>query len=254
MLAVVLFLAFLTAGPAQSQQKPTPSPGVPVLIELFTSEGCSSCPPADRFIEYLDAQPIAGANLIVLSEHVDYWDRHGWRDPFSSSAVSERQIMYGKKFRIKDVYTPQFVIDGSRESDADDAKIVSAIRESAGEKKVGVQLRIGQSDAHRVKVRVETEATASPLINVDVYLAVALNHAESRVGGGENARRVLTHTAVVRQLMKIGSLKRGEQFSRDVELKTEEFSDQPLRIIAFLQERESRKVHGAAIAHVGTQH
>jgi hypothetical protein len=253
MLAVVLFVAFLTLGPAQSQQPATPSSAPAVLVELFTSEGCSSCPPADRFIEYLDAQPLSGATLIVLSEHVDYWDRKGWKDPYSSSAATERQLMYGQRFRLKDVYTPQFVIDGTRESLADDAKILSAIRESAEAKKIGIQLKIDQSDAHRMRVRVETEPVVSTASTVDVYLAIALDHAMSRVGGGENAHRVLSHTAVVKQLMKVGSLKRGEQFSRDVELKTEALANQSLRVVVFLQEHESGKVYGAAVAHLSTQ-
>lgn len=227
---------------------------VPVLVELFTSEGCSSCPPADVFLQKLDEQPLAGAEFVVLSEHVDYWNHEGWKDPYSSSDFTDRQKNYAAKLHLDTVYTPEMVLDGYREfSGNNGTEAQKAIREALLLPKIPVKISQVSVEQNRLRAHLETGAldSARAMRSVDVYVAVALNHAESQVLRGENANRRLAHAAVVRKLVKVGKIKSGEQFVREIDLKVETGPNpHNLRLAVFLQDPDSGRVVGAATASV----
>ena len=226
----------------------------PVFVELFTSEGCSSCPPADRFLETLDRQPVAGAEMIVLSEHVGYWNHIGWKDPYSNHLYSERQSTYGKRFGLDSVYTPQMVVDGSSEFVGSNPSLADkAFAKALGVPKISVHAFLISADPSGVLVHLDTGALEPSFgaREAEVQIAVALSRAESQVSSGENAGHRLTHVSVVRSLTKVGILKRGQSLSQDVHVNLGSASESHnLRLIAFLQEPQQGRVLGAALLPV----
>jgi hypothetical protein len=258
---IVSALAFLllNASPLTraAQSASSPEGRTPVLVELFTSEGCSSCPPADALLQKLDQQPIAGEELIVLSEHVDYWNHIGWKDPYSARFYSERQGTYAKRLGQSDVYTPQMVVDGTSQFLGSDAALAGkALAKELTKPKIGVRMSPASSKTSNILLaHLETGELEESfgLKEADIYVAIALNHAESEVSGGENSGRRLTHTAVVKSMVKVGRLRRGQNFAQDVQLKLEPGTDtRNLRLIAFVQEAGQGRVIGAAEQTVGT--
>jgi len=261
-LSVVSLIAAVSIGAWLLALAPQPIRGsnsrTPVLVELFTSEGCSSCPPADRFLQKLDAQPIAGAEIIVLSEHVDYWNHIGWKDPYSSPFYSDRQSAYAHRFGLDSVYTPQMVVDGTSEFVGNNSELAAkAFAKALGTSKISIHLSSISANASNIlHAHLETGTLEDSFGSrqADVYVAVALNHAESQVSAGENAGHRLTHVSVVRSITKIGVLKRGQVVAQDVQLKLEPGSDTGnLRLIAFVQEPRQGRVLGASSTPVSAQ-
>jgi hypothetical protein len=221
----------------------------PILIELFTSEGCSDCPPADALLRALDsAQPVPGAQLIVLEEHVDYWDDQGWQDPFSSHAFTVRQSEYVEHLRVKNgPYTPQMVVDGNEAFVGNDrAQAGRALAKAVEVPKLDVQISSARVENGKVLARVETAAVPS---TAEVFVAIAIDHAQSQVLRGENGGRQLEHVAVAKRLTAIGKVKKGETFSKDVVVPLDH-PGQTYRLIAFVQEAGEGKVLGAALIHL----
>ena len=251
-------LAPLTAG-GKIPESQTPSSRPAVLVELFTSEGCSSCPPADAVLEALDrSQPVSGVESIVLSEHVDYWNHGGWRDPYSSAQNSERQQVYAAHFGRDDVYTPQMIVDGITEFVGSDAgRARASIQKAARTTKVNVRLLplVGNGGKSvRVQVQVDSLPPSLQKMQADVFLAVAAAEATSQVRGGENGGRSLHHVAVLRSLELLGRIRPGAPFLKDLPIDlANNATANHLRLIAFVQERSQGRVLGAAMQQF-TQH
>ena len=235
----------MAGGNTLSAARTSPEAGsTPVLVELFTSEGCSSCPPADSLLMHLGrTQPVHGADMIVLEEHVDYWDRLGWKDPFSSEAATDRQREYAGAFGGQQIYTPQMVVDGHAEfvgSSENDA--LRAVRETSVLRKPAVTLS-WMADG-RLSISVEPLTNAAHGESAQVYFAVTENMLQSDVKRGENSGRALKHDGVVRQLLPAGKIEAGAAgFSANISVHTpHEWNPANLRAVVFVQEKRSRRV------------
>lgn len=233
------------------QTESTPSPKnpaaenkTPVLVELFTSEGCSSCPPADKNLIYLDEkQPVEGAEIIALELHVDYWNRLGWTDPFSSAEYSERQSDYSEKFSLDGVYTPQIVVDGARQFVGGDLREAEkTVGEAVKMPKAKVELNVAAGDKLQVKIAdlPKTDSSAK------VFLAVAEDNLSTNVGRGENGGRTLRHTAVVRELKTIGQITAGNrEFTTETAVQLQSaWKKDNLKLVVFVQDAATNRIIG----------
>jgi hypothetical protein len=249
-----LLLVFMMS-PGHSQSAAAPPTATPILIELFTSEGCSSCPPADAWLKQIDAsQPIPGARAIVLSEHVDYWNHDGWKDPYSSSFFTDRQSAYVHALGGSSPYTPEMIVDGATELHLENqAQVAQAFQRAAQAQQlpVGISaLRIDGDSPSVLSAHIDADG-AQARHNAEVYAVIALNHAESQVLRGENGGRRLTHAAVALDVVHVGRLEKGKSFSQSFQARLKPGLDpKNLRLVVFVQESGPGSVVGAAMREV----
>jgi hypothetical protein len=231
-LTAVSVLVSLQVLPAQNESR------VPVLAELFTSEGCDSCPPADQVLAMLlEQQPVDGAYVVALSEHVTYWDHQGWKDPFAAQQFTVRQQQYGLRFNLDSIYTPQLVIDGREEYVGSDRRAIErAIRNSTKPKP---ELKITASES----ALMVTLSVSGPGLNAEsgaeLWFAVSEDHLVVEVKRGENANKTLQHSGVVRVLRSAGDASK----AGPMEIKIDPgWKRKDLHAVAFVQSRKDRRV------------
>jgi hypothetical protein len=251
--AAVRVLALVIVGAAAVpavRAADTPDAKKPILLELFTSEGCSSCPPVDVWAEKLDHfQPVQGADIIVLSEHVTYWDHDGWKDPYSLDQLTTRQRGYEMILGIGDAYTPQVILNGADEVNIakPSAEIRALFEKAADLATVPVRIESAAVQPGELTGKVAVDATGEKHSG-DVWVAVALDTTQTDVLAGENGGKKLTNVAVVKDLVRVGKLEKGKSFEDPFTIKLWPGADPAnLRVVAFVQGGDLGHVVGAAM-------
>lgn len=213
------------------------------VVELFTSEGCSTCPRADKFMSDLqNSYRTKNLPVYVLAFHVDYWDKYGWTDIYAKSEFTDRQRRYGSFFKLESVYTPQIIINGQEEMVGSDERAVFSI-ETALEKPAPIAVKIEPVlDAFKKKVQLHYTLSS---VTKNVALNVALSESEIKreIWRGENSGRTLNHNNVVRLFKIIKNPKQEGQ----IELKLpSDLNIEKCRVVVYLQETQSMKIIGAS--------
>jgi hypothetical protein len=221
----------------------------PVVVELFTSEGCSSCPSADDVLTKLQTeQPVAGAQVIALSYHVDYWNRLGWADPFSSPVFTQLQNEYANAFSARSVYTPQMIVNGrvefvgSRGQAAVQAITQAADDAAANSEQKPLKLTVVFQQRPEQTGRIKVNVDASAVDASSLWVAVTESDLNIVVGRGENGGRTLAHSGVVRKLIQLKPDDKG-QLSIDFD---PAWKHDSVRVVAFARAKDSPRIIAAA--------
>ena len=239
--SLIALTSFFSAGYLRTETVALPRP--PIVLELFTSEGCSSCPPADDLLRSIEAKgEVDGIPVVVLGEHVEYWDHDGWRDSFSSSQATLRQNTYKAQLHFASEFTPQVIVNGQFSALGSDLEALrAAIRQAAAEP-VGVSIHLSSPSTDSFEISVEGNTFGK----IDVLLAVLETGLVTDVHAGENRDRHLAHAGVVRKLIPVTRSK--ESFLHTtVHLRFKpQWDKSHLRAVAFAQAAASGKILGAA--------
>ena len=212
----------------------------PVLVELFTSEGCGNCPPADAELALLDsAQPVQGAEVIALGFHVDYFNDRGWKDEYSSSQFTDRQNKYARLWKLDSIYTPQMIVDGQKQFVGSDGRqAADVIAKAAVPAKANVDVALNEK---RVEINVQNIAKHEV---ATVYLAATEDNLVTNVKAGNNSGKTLKHVSVVRGFAEIAALSPTQSgMKTSVDIKPDpKWKKENTRYVVFVQENDSGRV------------
>lgn len=253
-------LGISLSGATRAQTSAASKRREPVIVELFTSEGCSTCPPADALLaRFEEQQPVDGADIIALEEHVDYWNHQGWIDPFSAPEWTLRQQIYIAKLKEGSVYTPEMVVDGQSQfvgnNEREAGQAIAAVARQPKTEVVISTATSAEGAAQQFTVSVRKLVGSTKGDTAEVWLAVTEKGLRSAVNRGENAGKNLQHASVARTLRKIGTASEsGGSLSSFTANPTVKFKPawkrENLRVVVFVQEKKSRRILGAASTNV----
>jgi len=226
--------------------KPTPKAKGFAVVELFTSEGCSSCPPADALVAAVQKEN-KDQPVYILAYHVDYWDRLGWKDAFSDAAYSDRQKDYARWLRLQSIYTPQVVVNGHTEFVGSDAHALHSAIAGSLQEAPGATLTLTTSPSSSADIKWQANTTtAAGHNNLRLVIAVVARNASTQVKAGENDGKVLAHVQIVRSLLTTKLDTKGTAEGRLTWPDNLKPADG--EIIAFLQDIDSGKIIAATKA------
>jgi hypothetical protein len=233
-------MAFINASPLNKVN--TDNKGFAV-IELFTSEGCSSCPPADELVAKIEKES-KDKPVYILAYHVDYWNRLGWKDVFSSADYSKRQNDYAGYLHLQSVYTPQIVVNGKSEFvGSEEGTLRNAIKTSLQKASIAqLSINVSTIDQGHADIKYTTDGADKSTV---LQLAVLQKNAQTKVERGENGGRTLSHVQIVRKLQKVSLSGNGGNVKVTL---PQGFDAQDWEIIGFLQNTANGTITGAARA------
>ncbi len=217
-----------------------------VLVELFTSEGCSSCPPADALLRLVNGSQTSGGQLVVgISEHVTYWNSLGWADPYSSPAYTERQNAYSERFHLEGPYTPQMVINGAEQIvGSDRAALLQAVeKEDAESPRMSLRFVSLSVAANTLTVNLATSGDL-PKQGADLMAVLADDSDRSNVLRGENSGRTLAHVAVARSITRVAKVKTAGELTVQIPIPASFQATQGHHLILFAQTPGNGRVLG----------
>jgi hypothetical protein len=211
------------------------------VVELFTSEGCSSCPPADKLLEQIQADN-RNRQIYLLAFHVDYWDHQGWKDRFSDAEYSKRQGRYADWLNLRTIYTPQIVINGSSEYvGSDQSSVLQAIAAGLDQQATGTLTVTGKKEGDRLAIEYQAAGNGK---KSELVLALVQRSAQSNVRGGENTGRKLSHVQVVRRMVHFPL---GANGNKGVSMKLpDDFNESGWELIGFVQDNTNGHITAAA--------